>query len=159
MKRGRFSEEQIVGILKEHEAGRKIAELSREHGVSEATLYGWNSKYGGMAEGKKERMNLLPYLKRAPSDRFPEDQAELDDSVPPGTVIPVSLFPNLKGQSRIQVIDVLPPGEASRRTETWVLRHAPVALAVLGGLIFLLVRIRRRFNCLNSALHSRPVNE
>lgn len=47
MKRGRFSEEQIVGILKEHEAGRKIAELSREHGVSEATLYGWKSKYGG----------------------------------------------------------------------------------------------------------------
>jgi transposase-like protein len=41
MKRGRFSEEQIVGILKEHEAGRKIAELAREHGVSEATLYGW----------------------------------------------------------------------------------------------------------------------
>src|SRR3984893_10336468 len=41
MKRGRFSEEQIVGILKEHEAGRKIAELSREHGISEATLYGW----------------------------------------------------------------------------------------------------------------------
>jgi putative transposase len=47
MKRGRFTEEQIVGILKEHEAGRKIAELSREHGVSDATLYGWKSKYCG----------------------------------------------------------------------------------------------------------------
>jgi hypothetical protein len=58
-------------------------------------------------------------------------------------VIPVYLFPNLKGQSRIQVIDVLPPGEASRRTEMWVLRRAPAALAVLGALIFLLVRIRR----------------
>ncbi len=46
MKRGRFSEEQMVGILKEHEAGRKVAELAREHGVSEATLYGWKSKYG-----------------------------------------------------------------------------------------------------------------
>ena len=44
MKRARFSEEQIVGILKEHEAGRKVAELAREHGVSEATLYGWKSK-------------------------------------------------------------------------------------------------------------------
>ena len=42
MKRTRFSEEQIVGILKEHEAGRKVAELAREHGVSEATLYGWS---------------------------------------------------------------------------------------------------------------------
>jgi len=91
-----------------------------------------------MAEGKKEWMNLLPYLKRVP-----RDQAELNDSVPPGTVIPVYLFSNLKGQSRIQVIDVLPPGEASRRTETWVLRRAPVAITVLGALLFLLVRIRR----------------
>jgi hypothetical protein len=91
-----------------------------------------------MVEGKKEWMNLLPYLKRTP-----HGQAELNDSVPPGTVIPVYLFPNLKGQSRIQVIDVLPPGEASRRTEAWVLRRAPVALAVLGTLILLLVRIRR----------------
>jgi hypothetical protein len=44
MKRGRFSEEKIVGILKEQEAGRRIAELAREHGVSEATLYVWKSK-------------------------------------------------------------------------------------------------------------------
>jgi putative transposase len=44
MKRGRFSEEKIVGILKEHEAERRIAEVAREHGVSEATLYGWKSK-------------------------------------------------------------------------------------------------------------------
>jgi hypothetical protein len=94
----------------------------------------------GMVEGKKEWMGLEPYLK--PS--VPRNQAELDDLVPPGTVIPVYLFPNLKGQSRIQMIDVLPPGEASRRTETWVLRRAPVALAVLGALIFLLLRIRRR---------------
>ena len=92
----------------------------------------------GMVEGKKEWMNLLPYLKRVP-----RDQTELNDSVPPGTVIPVYLFPNLKGRSRIQVIDVLPPGEADRRTETWLLRRAPVALAVLGALILLLVRIRR----------------
>jgi hypothetical protein len=92
----------------------------------------------GMVEGKKEWMNLVPYRKPVP-----RDQAELDDSVPPGTVIPVYLFPNLKGQSRIQAIDILPPGEASIRTEMWVLRRVPVALAVLGALIFLLVRIRR----------------
>jgi len=59
MKRGRFSEEQIVGILKEHEAGRKIAELSREHGISEATLYGWKSKYGGMEVGEAQRLRSL----------------------------------------------------------------------------------------------------
>jgi len=59
MKRGRFSEEQIVGILKEHEAGRKIAELAREQGVSEATLYGWKSKYGGMEVGEAQRLRSL----------------------------------------------------------------------------------------------------
>jgi putative transposase len=59
MKRGRFSEEQIVGILKEHEAGRKIAELAREYGVSEATLYGWKSKYGGMEVGEAQRLKGL----------------------------------------------------------------------------------------------------
>ena len=92
----------------------------------------------GIVEGNKEWMSLLPYLKPAP-----RSQSELNDAVPPGTVIPVYLFPNLKGQSRIQVIDALPPGEASRRTEAWVSRRAPLALAVLGALIFLLVRIRR----------------
>ena len=102
------------------------------HGPDVAVYASW------MVEDQKEWMNLLPYLKRVP-----RGQAELNDSVPPGTVIPVYLFPNLKGRSRIQVIDVLPPGEASRRTETWVLQRAPVALAVLGALIFLLVRIRR----------------
>ncbi len=59
MKRGRFSEEQIVGTLKEHEAGRKIAELSREHGISGATLYGWKSKYGGMEVGEAQRLRSL----------------------------------------------------------------------------------------------------
>jgi hypothetical protein len=98
----------------------------------------------GMVEGQEEWMDLFAYLKRAEvNKRSLSDQAELNDLVPPGTVIPVYLFPNLKGRSRIQLIDVLPPGEASRRTETWVLRRAPVALAVLGGLIFVLVRIRQ----------------
>jgi putative transposase len=59
MKRGRFTEEQIVGILKEHEAGRKIGELSREHGVSEATLYGGKNKYGGMEVGEAQRLRSL----------------------------------------------------------------------------------------------------
>ena len=48
MKKGRFSEEQIIGILKQHEAGRKVADLAREHAISEATIYTWKSKYGGM---------------------------------------------------------------------------------------------------------------
>jgi len=59
MKRGRFSEEQIVGILKEHEAGRKISELARENGISEGTLYTWKSKYGGMEVGEAQRLRSL----------------------------------------------------------------------------------------------------
>jgi hypothetical protein len=47
MKKSRYSEEQIIGVLKQMEAGRKVAELARELGVSEATLYTWKSKYGG----------------------------------------------------------------------------------------------------------------
>ena len=48
MKRTRFSEEQIIGVLKEAEAGAKTADLARRHGVSEATIYNWKSKYGGL---------------------------------------------------------------------------------------------------------------
>jgi putative transposase len=44
MKSGRFSEERIIGILKQQEAGQKVAELAREHGISEATIYNWKSK-------------------------------------------------------------------------------------------------------------------
>lgn len=48
MKRSRFSEEQVVAIFKEGEAGRPVGELCREHGISNATYYQWKSKYGGM---------------------------------------------------------------------------------------------------------------
>jgi putative transposase len=47
MKKSRYREEQIIGILKQHEAGVKTADLCREHGISEAMFYHWKSKYGG----------------------------------------------------------------------------------------------------------------
>jgi putative transposase len=46
MKRARFTEDQIIGVLEEHEAGAKTADLARKHGVSEATLYNWKAKSG-----------------------------------------------------------------------------------------------------------------
>jgi putative transposase len=48
MKRKRFTEEQIIGVLKEHELGAKTADLCRKYGISEATFYNWKSKFGGM---------------------------------------------------------------------------------------------------------------
>jgi putative transposase len=48
MKSGRFGEERIIGILKRQEAGQRVADLAREHGISEAMIYNWKSKYGGL---------------------------------------------------------------------------------------------------------------
>ncbi len=59
MKKGRHSEEQIIGVLKQMEAGRKVAEVAREVGVSEATLYTWKSKYGGMEVSEARRLRAL----------------------------------------------------------------------------------------------------
>jgi putative transposase len=59
VKKTRHSEEQIIGVLKQMEAGRKVPELAREVGVSEATLYTWKSKYGGMEVNEARRLKEL----------------------------------------------------------------------------------------------------
>ena len=59
MKRKRFTEEQIIGILKEHDLGSKTADLCRKHGISEATFYNWKSKFGGMDVSEAKRLKQL----------------------------------------------------------------------------------------------------
>jgi putative transposase len=59
MKKVRFTETQIISILKQQEAGRSIKDLSREHGVSEATVYNWKAKYGGMEANEVKRAKEL----------------------------------------------------------------------------------------------------
>jgi putative transposase len=59
MKRARFSEEQIINILKEAEGGTKVPELCRRHGISDATFYTWRSKYGGLEVSEMRRLRQL----------------------------------------------------------------------------------------------------
>ena len=59
MKRKRYSEEQIIAILKEHEAGASMPDLARRHGVSENTVYRWKSKFGGMEVSEAKRLREL----------------------------------------------------------------------------------------------------
>jgi putative transposase len=59
MKKSRYTEEQIIGILKQQEAGVKTADLWREHGISEATFYNWKSKYGGLDVSEVQRLRQM----------------------------------------------------------------------------------------------------
>jgi putative transposase len=59
MKRSRFSEEQIIAILKEQEAGAKTVDVCRKHGISDVTFYKWKSKYGGMEASDAKRLKAL----------------------------------------------------------------------------------------------------
>ena len=79
MRKSRFSEEQIVGILKEHAAGEPTGTLCRRHGISQQTLYRWKAKYDGLEERELKRLKALEEenarLKRLVAEQALDNQA------------------------------------------------------------------------------------
>lgn len=79
MRKTRFSEEQIIGLLKEAEAGRRVADVCREHGISEPTFYRWKSKYSGMEVSDAKKLRALEdenrRLKQLVADQQLDNQA------------------------------------------------------------------------------------
>ena len=82
MKRSKFTEEQVIGILREQEAGAKTAEVCRRHGISSATFYAWKAKYGGMEVSDAKRLRALEdenaKLKRLLADAMLDNTALKD---------------------------------------------------------------------------------
>ena len=85
MKRSRFTEEQIIAILREQEAGAKTVEVCRRHGISDATFYNWKAKFGGMEPSEAKRLKALEdenaKLKRLLADAMLDNSA-LKDLLP-----------------------------------------------------------------------------
>ena len=82
MESKRFSEEQIIGILKQAQAGMKIVDLCRQHGISDVTFYNWRGKYGGMEVSEAKRLKALEkenkQLKQMLADAMLENRAIKD---------------------------------------------------------------------------------
>ena len=78
MKKSRFMEEQIIGIVKHHESGVKTADLCREHGISAATFYQWKQKFGGMEVSEAQRLRALEDENRRLKKLLADSALEID---------------------------------------------------------------------------------
>ena len=78
MKRTKFTESQIFAILKEAESGVRVADLAREHGMSEATFYNWRAKYGGMDTSMMKRMKELEDENRRLKKMYAEEKLKAE---------------------------------------------------------------------------------
>jgi putative transposase len=78
MRKSRFTDEQILGVLREHETGATVADLCRRHGVSQQTIYRWKQKYGGLETSELRRLKALEAentrLKRLVADQALDNQ-------------------------------------------------------------------------------------
>ena len=78
MKKSRFTDSQIIAILKQAEAGTPVAELCREHGISNATFYNWRSKYGGMDASLMKRLKELEEENRRLKKMYAEERLKAE---------------------------------------------------------------------------------
>ena len=78
MKQSRYSDSQILAILKQNEGGAKVADLCREHGMSEATFYKWRSKFGGMDASLMKRMKELEDENKRLKKMYAEEKLKAD---------------------------------------------------------------------------------
>ena len=78
MKKSRFTDSQIIAILKQAEAGTPVAELCREHGISNATFYNWRSKYGGMDASLMKRMKEFEEENRRLKKMYAEERLKAE---------------------------------------------------------------------------------
>ena len=78
MKRKRFTEEQIIAVLREHDSGMKTGDLARKHGISEATLYNWKAKFGGMDASLMARLRELEDENRRLKKMYAEERLKAE---------------------------------------------------------------------------------
>ena len=78
MKRSKFTEEQIIAILREQEAGAKTAEVCRRHGISQQTFYRWKAKYGGLEVSDAQKLKALEDENRRLKKMYAEAQLSAD---------------------------------------------------------------------------------